>query len=176
MRTLNVLLAAIALACACAVLVVRNTSEKTERDRVDATRSALVRLDQEIKFRSATSRTAPTAEVGAKVNARGWPETIDPKWFGKSPPLNELAPAGSPWVEVAPPEDQALENPPVRIALDRHTAAFWYNPALGVVRARVGSMTSDRRAIELYNQINRTTITDIVDANAAPDPASTDPQ
>jgi hypothetical protein len=38
---------------------------------------------------------------------------------------------------------------------------FWYNPALGVVRARVPRTLSDAEALELYNEVNGTRLQEL---------------
>jgi hypothetical protein len=64
-------------------------------------------------------------------------------------------------VEVASEEEAGLVHPTVRIALDEKSAAFWYNPYQGVVRARVPVEMTDEAATALYNTINRTNIASI---------------
>lgn len=110
------------------------------------TEVAVQRLAQEIRLRAA---------LGAvELNANGWPVTIDPKWFKGMIPRNMLAADDSPWLEIATPEEEQMDHPVIRLALDRSTASFWYNPSKGIVRARVGPTVSDRRALDLYNRIN----------------------
>jgi hypothetical protein len=55
------------------------------------------------------------------------------------------------------------------MAFDRSIAAFWYNPANGVVRARVPVTISDQRATELYNRINGVFLTSIFEGLSIPD-------
>lgn len=104
------------------------------------------RMELEIKYRAATKTS--------DLNARGWPVTIDPAWFQHNPPANALLDDDRPWVEVAGTAQAELMHPPVRMAVDRDLAAFWYNPYQGVIRARVPVMVSDDKATELYNRIN----------------------
>lgn len=172
MRILHLLLGTVALACAGWMLVMHTTGENVQRDTVKAARSAVVRLDQEIKVRSATSLSGPQGDIGAAVNGHGWPTTIEAKWFDGAPPINPLVPPNCPWIEVAGADDADLDNPRVRIVLDSRTAGFWYNPALGIVRARVAPTASDKRAIDLYNLVNHTAIDDIVDAQDMADGAT----
>jgi hypothetical protein len=106
----------------------------------------VLRLETELKYRSATGQT--------ELNARGWPVTVDPKWFDGRPPVNSLVSPNRPWVEVAGTEQAGLLHPPVRMAVDETLAGFWYNPYQGIVRARVPVMMSDERSLEVYNRIN----------------------
>lgn len=104
------------------------------------------RLELEIKYRAATKTT--------ELNGRGWPVTIDPSWFQDDPPANPLLDDDRPWVEVAGTQQAELLHPPVRMAVDKNLAAFWYNPYQGIVRARVPVMVSDEQATSLYNRVN----------------------
>lgn len=178
MRLLHIIMAAVTIACGVLLLTWHNQQGVDERKALEETRQALERLDAQIKFRAAVSGTAEAAvektedaaheamvkELETSVNQRGWPLTIEAEWFGKNPPLNSLVPAGCPWIEVASGDELNLMNPNVRVALDRSTAAFWYNPAMGVVRARVGPMATDQRAVDLYNELNATNVATVVDA------------
>lgn len=173
MRLLHVIMAAVTIACGVLLLMWRHHGGDDLRRAVEQTRHALEKIDAQIKFRAAVSRVhEATPEVAAlsgpnlatTVNQRGWPTTIEPAWFGSRPPLNTLTPPGCPWVEVASGDELNLTNPTVRVALDRNTAAFWYNPALGIVRARVGPRATDAEAVELYNRVNATAVAAIVDA------------
>jgi len=40
-------------------------------------------------------------------------------------------------------------------------AMFWYNPARGVIRARVPRTLSDADAVALYNDVNRTKVVEL---------------
>ncbi|MBC7773139.1 MAG: hypothetical protein H7210_11625 [Pyrinomonadaceae bacterium] len=104
------------------------------------------RMELEVRYRSAS-------RLGG-LNARGWPKTVDAKWFEGLPPRNSLLPPERPWVEIATPEQAGMHDPPVRMAVDEHLAGFWYNPYLGIVRARVPVMVSDQEAVDLYNRVN----------------------
>lgn len=133
------------------VLAVRAGARQFDRD-VQTLAAELRRFQQVLRYQ-AIAEDVP-------VNARGWPETIDPAWFDR-PPLNPLLDDDRPWVEIVPPEDAHLLHPRVRVGLDGTQSAFWYNPYLGVLRARVPPMVSDQRAAEIYNRVNGTSITSI---------------
>lgn len=173
MRLLHILMAAVTIAFGVLLLSWHARRGADERNLVETTRASLHRLDAQIKLRAAVSGAAEAgvsltdpafSDITTSVNQRGWPTTIEAEWFGSTPPLNALVPAGCPWIEIASGEELGRNNPSVRVALDRSTAAFWYNPALGIVRARVGPTATDKRAIELYNELNSTSVAAVVDA------------
>ena len=136
-----------------------NRSERDQLDsQVDEARQAAQRLERAIRIQAATGKTA--------INGRGWPETVEPAWFNDDPPLNPFIPVGRPWVEVASEDEEGLTDPPIRQSVTRDLAMFWYNPANGVVRARVGPMISDQRAVDVYNRINNSSVPALFDARA----------
>lgn len=120
---------------------------------ITSVRDGLRRFEQTLSMRAAAKDTA--------ITARGWPTTIDSAWFGGDPPRNTLVTPERPWVEIAPPTEAHLRNPNVRIAGDWSTAGFWYNPYLGILRARVPYDISDERARNLYNLVNGTSVDSI---------------
>jgi hypothetical protein len=127
--------------------------ERARRDReatIQRVTADARRLELEVKYRAASK--------SVELNPRGWPVTVDPKWFDSDPPINALLSPHRPWVEVASPDEAGHLHPLVRMAVDESYAAFWYNPYQGVVRARVPVMVSDEQATELYNRVNATTI------------------
>ncbi|MBM4108640.1 MAG: hypothetical protein FJ255_07480 [Phycisphaerae bacterium] len=130
---------------------------RSEEDHVARTAANLQRLDREVQVRAGMT--------GGPATRKGYPRTIDPEWFGDDPPRNALLSAGlageRPWLEIAREDQADLSDPPARIALTSQDAAFWYNPALGIVRARVSSNVSDKRALEIYNRVNGTSLSSI---------------
>lgn len=140
--------------------------EATEEARITAVRARVQQIEAQIRLRAAAGEV--------EVNARGWPVTVDPAWFDERAPRNLLLSGARPWLEIAPPEHADLEHPPVRVAIDRTTAGFWYNPGNGVVRARVPATVSDARATALYNRINDVALSSIFEGMAAPDSAVAD--
>jgi hypothetical protein len=129
-------------------------SGQFKHDRqIAAVQDGLRQFDQVLSMRAATKDTSMTG--------KGFPTTIDPAWFTGSPPRNELVTSERPWLEICPATEASLKNPSVRVATDWHTAAFWYNPYLGIVRARVPYDISDERAKNLYNQVNGTSVASI---------------
>lgn len=87
-------------------------------------------------------------------NEHGWPVTIDTAWFKDSLPDNPLMDNDRPWMEVASPLYARLDHPLDRATADPRAAQFWYNPAKGVVRARVPVGVSDQESLTAYNRLN----------------------
>ncbi len=118
--------------------------------RLESTRTALEKIKGEVVIRSQSGQ--------ADVNPRGWSATVVPAWFGGELPKNTLLSEDRSWLEVAPVEHASWEHPRPVFDVSGHDAAFWYNPALGIVRARVPMMPTDKRTIAAYNRINSTSI------------------
>lgn len=150
MRMVPVVLALVMLGVGGALLHWERKRADGEQSRINGARAAVRLLGSEVRGRGGLGQVP--------VNGRGWPRTIDPAWFGGSVPRNPLVPATHPWLEVAPEWQYRMTDPPVRIALTEDEAAFWYNPATGIVRARVSQAVSDERALEVYNEVNGTAL------------------
>jgi hypothetical protein len=148
-------LAVLAATIVAGLIVAHRTNEADEATRVAQTRAAVERITKEVHVR----RALETADL----NSLSWPKRPDPEWFGEALPANELLDRNRPWLEIAPASQAALEHPPVRVATDESLAAFWYNPYLGVVRARAPERVSDRRSMELYGEINATRVAGLLD-------------
>lgn len=131
--------------------------ERDQRARIRSVVAAIEQMEREIRVRAATGQT--------EVNGRGWPDTIDPAWFKQDPPFNVLVPRDRPWLEIASFEDEGLDHPSIRQAVTKNLASFWYNPATGRVRARVGPMVSDRDALLDYNTINGSALDTLFDSD-----------
>lgn len=137
----------VVLMAGCFLAIGVGRAQETARERaVAATASAVHRIAREVRVKSAMGGTA--------LNGRGWPTTIDPAWFGRDLPRNQLVDAQVPWLEVASDAELELDHPVKRIVTGRADAAFWYNPAKGIVRGRVGAFVSDAQALSAYNRIN----------------------
>ncbi|MEX2220147.1 MAG: hypothetical protein WD749_15465 [Phycisphaerales bacterium] len=115
--------------------------------------SGLRRFEQVLAFRGASKETETTE--------RGWPLTVEPTWFESDIPRNQLVTPDRPWLEIATPDQATMMDPPLRIAIGTTTAAFWYNPYKGIIRARVPIAISDRKALDLYNKVNGTALDNI---------------
>lgn len=128
-------------------------SSGSEAARLEATRLALVQIQGEVVIRSQSGQ--------ADTNPRGWSATVVPAWFGGELPKNTLLSDDRPWLEIAPVEHAEWEHPRPLFDVSGHDAAFWYNPALGIVRARVPMMPTDKRTLDSYNRINSTKLTSL---------------
>jgi len=95
-----------------------------------------------------------------------WPVAVLPEWFDESLPSNGLlsgvtkphrtpdgAAASRPWLDIAPPGDEGA-HPPDPVAVRPDQAQFWYNPNIGVFRARVAPHLGHDDAISMYNRLN----------------------
>lgn len=101
-----------------------------------------------------------TALWQAKEDSVGpHPPQVMPDWFKYGLPANALVneTEDRPWLDIAPLGDYS-DQPPDPLALEPGQAQFWYNPALGIVRARVPRQTTDRQTLDLYNRVNGTTL------------------
>jgi len=148
-------LAVLAAATVAGLIVAQRTQDTDEQTRVYETLAAVERLTLEIHVR----RALETAEL----NGQSWPKRPDPAWFPDGVPSNKMLDRNRPWLEVAPVTQANLDHPPVRVATDETVAAFWYNPYRGVVRARAPERVSDQRTVELYNAINATRVSGLLD-------------
>jgi hypothetical protein len=124
------------------VLTQRSGNQQTER--LETTRDAVKRFQDEITIRSALEESDGVHH----------PASVDPAWFEGNLPMNLLIGDNAPWVEIAGSSEATLVHPQNRIALGNRTARFWYNPVLGIVRARVPANISDAEALEWYNYVN----------------------
>lgn len=96
------------------------------------------------------------------LNKHGWPLAIDPAWFSADDlPINPLVDADRPWLELAGPEQSGWRHPRPIFVVDHSTAMFWYNPALGIVRARVDLQGTDSETLATYNTTNNAALTSI---------------
>jgi hypothetical protein len=128
--------------------------------RAGAGREQLLRDVQQELARFQKEITLQAAITGATGTLR-FPETVDPSWFAGNPPRNDLLGSAHPWVEVAPMNQRQMQHPPDRVAASAGAASFWYNPHLGVVRARVPMSESDQDALAEYNKVNGTMLDDL---------------
>jgi hypothetical protein len=134
--------------------VVFHTRTDHETDQTkQTTRLELRRFQQQIALQSALAKVERTE--------RGYPVTIDPEWFQGNLPSNPLLGPEHPWVEIAGSDQQDLLHPLERVASNKGIAKFWYNPYLGLVRARVPVGMSDSASLELYNFVNDSNLPDL---------------
>lgn len=116
--------------------------------RVQQACEALARLHEQVVYHAAL-----TGEVGDP----SFPNRVDRAWFPDGVPVNALAGASRPWIDSAPQGDKG-QHPPDPV-LDRpNQAGFWYNPASGIVRARVPRQITGQDTLDLYNHVNATAL------------------
>lgn len=125
-------------------------------------RRAEAELDDARQVQAALDQLQTAAELHRVLEAegdarRGYLRTVDPRWFGDAMPDNALLPDHA-WIDVAPPGDTAA-HPPDPVVESSDQPGFWYNPALGVFRARVPRQVSNRDTLALYNQVNTSALT-----------------
>ncbi|MEK6701160.1 MAG: hypothetical protein AABZ53_02780 [Planctomycetota bacterium] len=112
---------------------------------------SLSRIRQEIKARAALA--------SSELSPRGWPMTLRSEWFGEENPTNPLLPFGKEWIEIALPSEEMLTHPSLRCDMTGTLSGLWYNPYLGIVRARVPLLQTEYDSVLLYNQLNGSDIT-----------------
>lgn len=153
-------LAIAALAAACLIVSSEWKRTREQEDLVTLTRSAVQSIQSKVRVR------ATMADVA--INAAGFPNEVNPAWFDDGTPKNALA-AGRPWIEIADESEFGLRHPRNPTLEGGAGAMFWYNPALGIVRARVPRALSDADAIVTYNAVNGTAIRSLVEFAQAED-------
>ena len=119
----------------------------------EGVKAALTRLYERASYYGAL-------EHSMRETGTPFPLAIDPEWFGSRLPVNTLLGGEHPWLDVAPPGDDAA-HPPDPVATRPGQAGFWYNPARGVFRARVSPHLGDDEALALYNELNGTGLTEL---------------
>lgn len=146
MRLLRDTLVALMLVGILAGIVWHNRDDRDRQAMLDVVREDVRRFQQQILLQ------ATLGEV--ELSERGYPATVDPKWFGGRLPANDLVGPEHPWLEIAGPQQRHLHHPPQLLADEGDLAKFWYNPLNGSLRARVPVGISDAAALKMYNYIN----------------------
>lgn len=119
---------------------------RQQEDLVEVSRRARLRLLQEIRLRSALA--------DATVGESGWTTEVSPAWFASPPAPPWWIEAERDWLEVAGAEHALLLDPPDRTLGESNDAVWWYNPTLGVLRARVPLQRDRVSTHELYARVN----------------------
>ena len=121
-------------------------AQRFER-RVVSTNTALMRIESEIRLRSALD--------GYQTSREGFVVDVESSWFEGGPPQNLLLSGSNrPWIEVDRTGNRSIKNPDSPSAT-KTCAGWWYNPANGVIRARVPAQATNRATSELYARVNR---------------------
>lgn len=154
----------LAIACTVFLIVVLNlkwSREASEATQIASTISAIREIERTVRYNVEYNHL--------RANERGWPERIEQSWF-RELPRNELVSSEHPWMEIATEQEAALRHPPVRMMVNHTLAGLWYNPYQGVVRARVPIQVSDQAALTLYNRVNGTNLSSLLEAETPTDP------
>ena len=122
---------------------------------VEFVQQSIRRLKEQIAYQRAL--------VLAENSETGFPEQIEMEWFGHDLPVNVLVSPRQPWIDVAPRGDMS-NHPPDPIIRDAAQAGFWYNPNLGLFRARVEPQLSESQTVEVYNLANGTALSALFNA------------
>ena len=149
-RVVDILVVLSVLATAGVILQHRRAQTQPE-DRETGVRQSLTRLYERASYFGALSQTEGDATTL-------WPSEVLTSWFGSDLPTNAMLSGvegviGRPWLDLAPPGDEAV-HPPDPVAVELSQAQFWYNPELGIFRARVPATLGEQDALSLYNRLN----------------------
>ncbi len=150
MRRIIDILFAIVIVSVLAGVALHYRHERQFKQDVSMTRAEVRRFQAQIMVQSALEKVP--------LSQRGYPLSIETRWFGGNLPNNLLLGPAYPWVEFASVDQYDRTHPARRMAIDRKQAQFWHNPNSGVVRARVPDSVSDATALRLYNDINDTAV------------------
>ena len=120
--------------------------EWSVRNHLDYVSGEVALLRQQILFRAAMGKV--------ELSPQGFPVTVDPDWFTSGLPGNPLLESTHPWIEICDSNDWEQYHPVDPVAVSRKSAQFWYNPANGIVRARIPVGISDAASLKMYNHIN----------------------
>ena len=141
--------------------------EQRDLDKCELVHGSLKRMYEQAVFQGSLEPTPPES---------GFPARVRRDWFQGSPPLNPLAKAHQPWVDIAPADDAGI-HPPDPILNSPTQGGFWYNPSRGVIRARVPAQFSDQATLELYNLANHATLKVLpFDGSAQRKPVALEPE
>ncbi|MEM8758194.1 MAG: hypothetical protein AAGF47_10495 [Planctomycetota bacterium] len=116
---------------------------------LETTRNAVELMHAQVILRSYSDR--------AVLNDVGLPEVIDPSWFDELP-QNATVDSARPWLEIAADTQSGWRHPRQIFVTERTDASFWYNPWLGIVRARVAMQPTDAMTVAQYNRVNGTSL------------------
>lgn len=154
---IDTLIAMMALGLLGGVLWMRSDDSEL-RERIETVRGALDELRTTAAYHGALGHLSNSPA--------GYPVHMMPEWFADAVPVNVLLPDAHPWIDLAPPGDSAM-HPPDPVASHEGQAGFWYNPNVGVFRARVPAEGGTSTRLELYNQVNRAELTALPESEDA---------
>lgn len=125
-----------------------------QSDKATAARSALARIREQIDIHKAY-QDALKYDEGDDTGG-DYPQEVHQSWFEGNVPKNPFASPDHAWIDFASAEDGDALNPPDPVLHRPEQAMFWYNPKLGIIRARVALQFSDPQTVALYNEVNGT--------------------
>ena len=146
-------LVALTLVAVLAGIAVHTHHEKQMDQRLELTRSEVRRFQSQVMLQAAMEKVPLTSH--------GYPATVDTAWFSGNIPVNSLLGGGRPLVDIADESQKDAEHPRDRMAIRRDTPQFWYNPYKGLIRARVPDNESEATALEMYNRVNDSSLTNL---------------
>jgi len=123
-----------------------------------AVQSDLRHIQTRVMLEASTGRGLYPADIT--------PDTLD-EWFGKPVRSAYALPTTPLGVEIDSSGDSDVVHPADKV-LSGALPAWWYNPANGVVRARVPDQGSATATRDLYVEVNITSIGDLSDVYADP--------
>lgn len=89
-----------------------------------------------------------------RVRAGAWPATIEASWFeGMQLPEHPENDMGEPTIHVL--SAAGTSHPTNKVLKAGVGGAFWYNPAEGVIRARVADQGTSAATLDAYNAVNQ---------------------
>jgi len=106
----------------------------------------------------------------AMTTERSYPQTIEISWFRGDVPRNPVLDPSRPWLEIAGMDEADRLHPIQPMAATEEIAEFWYNPWRGIVRARVPAGLNDTDALDLYNFINDSSLSNLFASAGSDDP------
>lgn len=122
-------------------------SQAMREEAVAATERSLATIRSEVKRRVGLG--------DGPFSPTGWPSKVNESWFKDRTLENALLPEIQGLrVEVAGADEAMLTHPVKTFVGDHEESAYWYNPYLGIVRARVPYQRTDGETLALYNDVN----------------------
>jgi hypothetical protein len=134
-------------------VVVHQHARSDRLEQVKQVQQTMRLIESQALYRAAI-READASRSGYAVELRT-------DWFD-APPENVLVGPRNPWLETAGEDEQHRTDPACIVAAEG-LPPFWYNPHLGIVRARVPLQLSQQATADLYNLVNGV----VVDAGRA---------
>ncbi len=153
MRVLLESLMALSAVVILGLVVLWHRGASTEQAQQAYVQTSLTRLAERTAYHAAIAAAQANDRSDVEALRASRLRQIRPEWFDGDLPLNVMLEGDRPWIDLAPPGDLA-EHPPDPVARRIDQAGFWYNPTLGVFRARVAPADSSGTELAIYNDVN----------------------